>query len=416
MVEEEFYISSIEEALKELKKGNMIIVVDDEDRENEGDLIVPAEKVTPDDINFMTKYGRGLICLSLEEKKVKDLGLKMMTNANESHHETAFTQSIEARHGVTTGISAHDRAHTIKTAIDEDATSQDIVVPGHIFPLKAKRGGVLERAGHTEAAVDLAKLAGLNPSGVLCEIMDDDGTMMRLPGLIKYAKKFDMKIITIADLIKYRLKRDKFMRRKAIAELPTDYGMFKITGYENMINGKEHVALIKGEIKDLKGDEPVLIRVHSECLTGDAFGSKKCDCGNQLHTALELIEKEGRGVLVYLRQEGRGIGLLNKIKAYHLQDKGMDTVEANVALGFPPDLRDYGVGAQILNDLGVKRIRLLTNNPKKLIGLSGYGMEIIERVPLISEFSEHNINYIKTKKEKMGHIIDNLDENKKEEK
>jgi len=354
----------------------------------------------------MTKYGRGLVCLSLTEKRVEKLGLKMMAEDNESMHDTAFTQSIEAKHGVTTGISAHDRAHTIKTAIKDDISKEDIVVPGHIFPLKAKPGGVLERAGHTEAAVDLTKLAGLKPSGVICEIMDEDGTMMRLPKLKKFAAKHDMIIVTIADLIQYRLKRDKFMNRKAKADLPTEFGRFKIYGYENSINGQEHVALIKGEIKE---DEPILVRVHSECLTGDAFGSMKCDCGNQLHGAMKKIEEEGRGVLVYLRQEGRGIGLLNKIKAYHLQDKGMDTVEANVALGFPPDLRNYGIGAQILSDLGVKKIKLLTNNPKKLIGLSGYGMEILERIPLQGEVCEYNRDYIKTKKEKMGHIIEDID-------
>ncbi|TYB30411.1 MAG: bifunctional 3,4-dihydroxy-2-butanone-4-phosphate synthase/GTP cyclohydrolase II [Candidatus Mcinerneyibacterium aminivorans] len=399
-------ISSIEKAINEFQRGNMIIVVDDEDRENEGDLIIPAEKVTPEDINFMTKYGRGLVCLSLTEKRINKLGLKMMTEDNESMHDTAFTQSIEAKHGVTTGISAYDRSHTIKTAIKDNVSKDEIVVPGHIFPLKAKPGGVLERAGHTEAAVDLTKLAGLKPSGVICEIMDEDGTMMRLPKLKKYAAEHDLIIITIADLIQYRLKRDKFMKRKAKADLPTEYGQFKIYGYENEINKKEHVALVKGNVNT---DEPVLVRVHSECLTGDAFGSQKCDCGNQLHIAMEMIEKENRGVLIYLRQEGRGIGLLNKIKAYHLQDKGMDTVEANVALGFPPDLRNYGIGAQILSDLGVKKIKLLTNNPKKLVGLSGYGMEILERIPLQGKVCKHNIDYIKTKKEKMGHMIEDVD-------
>lgn len=399
-------ISKIDETIEEFKKGNMIIVVDDEDRENEGDLIIPAEKVTADDINFMTKYGRGLVCLSLTKERVNKLGLKMMTKKNESMHDTAFTQSIEAKHGVTTGISAHDRAHTIQTAIKDDVERDEIVVPGHIFPLKAKYGGVLERAGHTEAAMDLAKLAGLKPAGVICEIMDEDGTMMRLPKLKKYAVKHDMIIVTIADLIKYRLKRDKFMKRKAKAELPTNYGDFQIYGYENEINRKEHVALVKG---DINTDDPVLVRVHSECLTGDAFGSRKCDCGNQLHIAMEIIEEEGRGVLIYLRQEGRGIGLLNKIKAYHLQDKGMDTVEANVALGFPPDLRNYGIGAQILSDLGIKKIKLLTNNPKKLVGLSGYGMEVLERIPIHGKVCEDNIDYIKTKKEKMGHMIEDID-------
>ncbi len=397
--------NSIEEALNDLKNGKMIIVVDDENRENEGDLLMLGEKVTPEAINFMAKFGRGLICMPITGEQTRRLNLKMMTDVNESSHETAFTESIEAREGVTTGISAHDRACTILKAIHPEATPADIVKPGHIFPLRAKDGGVLERAGHTEATVDLARLAGMNPAGVICEIMDEDGTMMRLPGLIDFAKKHGLKLITIVDLIKYRLHKEPFMRRIADAQLPTAYGNFTIVGYQNILDGKEHIALVHGKIDTAK---PVLVRVHSECLTGDAFGSMKCECGDQLHTAMQMITKEGSGVIIYLRQEGRGIGLLNKIKAYHLQDKGMDTVEANLALGFQPDLREYGIGAQMLYDLGVTRMKLITNNPKKIIALEGFGMTVLERVPIVTGIGDMNKNYMRTKKEKMGHMLDEV--------
>ncbi len=401
----DFKFNTIDEAVDTLKSGGMIVVVDDEKRENEGDIIMAAEKVTPEAVNFMAKEARGLVCLSVTADQVRRLGLKMMAEINESAHETAFTQSIEAREGVTTGISAYDRAKTILTAIKPGAGPADIVVPGHIFPLRARRGGVIERAGHTEAAVDLMTLGGMNPSGVLCEIMEGDGHMMRLPGLIGFAAEHGLPLISVADLISYRMKHEQFVKRKAVAELPTEYGDFRLYGYINTLDSKEHIALVKG---DVDVDEPVLVRVHSECLTGDALGSMKCECGDQLHSAMKMVQEEGRGVVVYLRQEGRGIGLLNKIHAYHLQDSGMDTVEANVALGFPPDLRDYGIGAQILFDLGVKKIRLMTNNPKKVVAFSGYDMEIVERVAIMGRVSEHNIDYLRTKKEKMGHLIDNV--------
>ncbi len=396
-------VSNIDEALLDIRKGKMVILVDDEDRENEGDLCLAAEKVTPQAINFMAKHGRGLICLSLTEEKVKELHLPLMVSDNTSSFKTAFTVSIEAKHGVTTGISAADRAVTILTAIVDGARPEDLVRPGHVFPLQAKRGGVLVRTGQTEGSVDLARLAGLKPSGVICEIMNDDGTMARMPDLEIFSTKHNLKIVTIADLIKYRLQNECLVRQAAITSLPTVYGgEFRAIAYENEVDFQQHLALIKGEIHP--GDA-ILVRVHSECLTGDVFGSQRCDCGKQLHTAMRMVAKEGKGVIVYMHQEGRGIGLVNKMKAYALQDQGQDTVEANMALGFAPDLRDYGLGAQILRDLGVRKIRLLTNNPKKIVGLEGYGLEVVERVPIEIKASSKNISYLQTKKKKMGHLL-----------
>lgn len=403
---EKYGFNTIEEALEDIAKGKMVILVDDEDRENEGDLCMAAEKVTPEAINFMAKYGRGLICLSLTPQRVEELKLPMMTDDNTSPFGTAFTVSIEAKKGVTTGISAHDRAVTILTAINPQTKPEDIARPGHVFPLKAKPGGVLQRAGQTEGSVDLARLAGLYPAGVICEIMNDDGTMARVPQLMEFAEKHRMKIITIKDLIQYRMRTERFVRRIATVQMPTEYGGdFTAIAYANDVDPNIHVALVKGEIKP---EEKVLVRVHSECLTGDVFGSKRCDCGDQLHKAMEMIRKEGKGVILYMRQEGRGIGLANKLKAYELQDKGLDTVEANIKLGFKPDLRDYGIGAQILVDIGVRKMRLMTNNPKKIIGLEGYGLKVVERVPIESRPHDKNIVYLKTKKKKLGHMLENV--------
>lgn len=395
--------NTIEEALEEIKLGKMIIVVDDEDRENEGDLIMAAELARPEDVNFMAKEGRGMICVAITEKRADELNLELMVSSNTAMHNTNFTVTVDYKKGTTTGISAFDRAATIRALTYDSTKPDDFARPGHIFPLIAKKGGVLKRAGHTEAAIDFARLAGLKSSGVLCEILNEDGSMARAPQLMAFAKKFKLKIVTIADLIEYRRRSEKLVRKKVIVEMPTKYGDFKLHLYENLLDENDNpIALVKG---DISGEEPVIVRVHSECLTGDVFGSRRCDCGDQLAAALTKIEQTGRGVLLYMRQEGRGIGLQNKLLAYALQEQGKDTVEANEELGFKADLRDYGIGAQILKDLGLKNIKLLTNNPKKIIGLKGYDLNVVERIPIEICPNEKNEKYLLTKKEKLGHII-----------
>ena len=395
--------STIREAIEDIKNGKMVILCDNEDRENEGDLTMAAEKVTPEAINFMAKYGRGLICLSLTEEHVEKLKIPLMVEDNTSAFQTAFTVSIDAKEGTTTGISAEDRATTVLTAIADDVKPEDLARPGHIFPLRSKEGGVLSRIGQTEGSVDLARLAGMKSAGVICEIMNDDGTMARMPDLVVFAKEHGLKIITVADLIKYRLQFESLVSRVVTTVIPSTYGGdFKAIIYKNVVDSNQHIALVKGEWSE---EDEVLVRVHSECLTGDALGSERCDCGDQLHAAMANIEKEGRGVIVYMRQEGRGIGFVNKMKAYALQDEGKDTVEANEALGFDPDLRDYGVGAQIIRDLGIRKMRLMTNNPKKIVGLEGYGLIVSERVPIEIKPTGRNVRYLKTKQKKLGHIL-----------
>jgi 3,4-dihydroxy 2-butanone 4-phosphate synthase/GTP cyclohydrolase II len=394
--------AAIEEALEEIRAGRFVVVVDDEDRENEGDLTIAAQFVTPEAVNFMATYGRGLICLCLTPERCSELGLRQMTDQNETPYGTAFTVSIEAREGVSTGISAHDRAHTIQVAIDPTSTAYDLVQPGHVFPLQARPGGVLQRSGQTEAAVDLARLAGLTSAGVVCEIMNDDGTMARVPDLVGYCERHGLKMVTVADLIEYRRKHEKLVQRVVSVRLPTELGEFQAVAYEEVLTGKQHVALVKGEVD---GAENVLVRVHSECLTGDVFHSQRCDCGEQLDHALRRIEAEGRGVVLYLAQEGRGIGLLNKLRAYELQESGMDTVEANLELGFAADQREYGIGSQILADLGLSTIRVLTNNPKKISGITGFGLTVVSQEPIEIVPNSENRRYLEAKREKLGHTI-----------
>lgn len=403
MAQSEEMLDTIEEAIADIKAGKVVIVVDDEDRENEGDFLAAAEAVTPEMINFMATHGRGLICAPLIESRCEELGLDLMVQANNALHETPFTVSVDLLgHGCTTGISAGDRAKTVKALVDPDTNPADLGKPGHIFPLKARSGGVLRRSGHTEAAIDLARLAGYKPAGVIVEIMNEDGTMARLPQLKEIAKKFDLKLVSIKDLIKYRLKHESLISKDIAVDLPTHWGDFELHLYKQITNGQKHIALVKGTWEE---DEPILVRVHSSCITGDIFGSCRCDCGPQLHAAMEAVEKEGKGVVVYMNQEGRGIGLLNKLKAYKLQEQGLDTVEANLKLGFKMDQRDYGIGAQILRDLGVTKMKLLTNNPKKRAGLIGYGLEIVSIEPIEIQPNKHNKRYLETKRDKMGHTL-----------
>lgn len=397
-----FAFDPIDKVIEDIRRGRMVIMVDDADRENEGDLMMAAEKVTPAAVNFMAKFGRGLICVPATEDRLRQLGVERMVSQNRESFKTDFQVSVDAASGISTGISAADRAETIRIMADPTATPGDLVQPGHVFPLRAKQGGVLQRAGHTEAAVDLARLAGCRPMGVICEIMSDDGSMARLPELIRFARRHRLKLCTIESLIKYRRGLERLVERVETVAMPTDYGEFALHLYRSAVDGKHHVALVKGEVAGTRG---VLVRVHSECLTGDVFGSRRCDCGPQLHQAMRMISKEGRGVIVYMRQEGRGIGLGPKIQAYKLQERGLDTVEANLKLGYPMDLREYGLGAQILADLGLKTIRLMTNNPKKMVGLEGYGLEILEQVPIRIKPNQHNARYLKTKREKLGHLL-----------